>query len=124
MHASKLLGNVAALNQHSNLFEQPLAIELRPGSSKQALGEALLVKLLNLRAQHGHSFGRLGQPVERRVEDRIKRLSLASTHDLQLIEQRANLLLHALSQSSRILVTAIFSLQSAGQPQNGIQVRI
>ena len=88
-HARQLLGNVAALHQHGNLLEQPLAVELRAGGRQQPLGEPLLVALLDLGAQRGHAVGCLGQPVERAVQNRLQRLALARAHGLQLVRAAA-----------------------------------
>ncbi len=123
-HARQLLGDIAALHQHGNFLEQPLAVELRASSRFKPLREPLLVALLDLRPQRGHAFGGLGQPVERCVQNRLQRLAFSRAHDLQLFEQRRNLFEHAIGECGEFFVAAIVNLQSAGHAQNRVQIRL
>jgi hypothetical protein len=72
VHARQFLGDVAALHQHGNFFQQPLPVELRPGGRQQPLREPLLVALLDLRPQRGNAIGGFGEPVERGVQNRFQ----------------------------------------------------
>ena len=125
-HALQFLRNIAALDHDCNLFQQPLAVELRPHGRLQPLAEPRLIALFNLGAHRRHAFRSLGQAVERSVQDRLQRLALARPHLLQLLQQRLNLPTHALGERGLILavVRAVLALQGAGEVKNRIQIRL
>jgi len=122
VHARQFFGNVAAIDEHGDFLEQPLAIELVACSGDQPLREPLLVALFDIGAKQRDSVHGPGKTVERRVEDGFKGFAFAGPHRLELMKQRDDFALDAFGQRRRVFVagSAVVGLQRTGQAEDGI----
>ena len=95
-----------------------------PVAAVSRCGEPLLVALLDFGAQQGDAVDGLGKPVERSAKDGLKRFAFAGAHDLQLPEQRHDLLLHAFGESggSSSVLPRLSFCSAPGQAQHGVEV--
>ena len=123
-HARQLLGDVAALDEHGNLFQHSLLVELRSRGRGQPLRQPLLVALLDLRAAARPRSRWLRQAGRACRAESPPALRLRARAWSSTVEQRRNLLQHAGRERGQVVVAAILALQGAGQAQRGVQVRL